>query len=66
MRLPEGCKIIGFIVADMEDVEGDIFWDEHAIDKMTSLQKADIFKDVNGLVNKKYDDAVLEMRSEDD
>lgn len=55
MQLPEGKKIIGLIVADEENAEGEIFWDQWFF-KDPQIFHADIMKDVSGLTERKYEE----------
>lgn len=54
MKLPDGYKIIGIIVADNgDDVDGTVLWDDWVINGLDPIEQKDIINDVFGLVDRK-------------
>lgn len=54
MKLPDGYKIIGLIIADVENAEGEILWDDYFLAQNKDISGADILKDILGLAERKY------------
>ena len=64
MKLPENMKIIGFVVYDENNGEGDIFWDDWFIEQANYVQAADVLSDVSGLATRKYEFIKAQKRDE--
>ena len=64
MELPDNLKIIGFVVYDEDNGEGDIFWKDWFFEQADFVQAADVLSDVKGLAERKYEFIKAQKRDE--
>ena len=64
MQLPDNLKIIGFVVYDEDNGEGDIFWKDWFFVQADFVQAADVLSDVKGLAERKYEFIKAQKRDE--
>ena len=64
MELPDNLKIIGFVVYDEDNGEGDIFWKDWFFEQADFVQAADVLGDVKGLAERKYEFIKAQKRDE--
>jgi len=64
VELPDNLKIIGFVVYDEDNGEGDIFWKDWFFEQADFVQAADVLGDVKGLAERKYEFIKAQKRDE--
>lgn len=52
-------RVVGFLVADLNDGEGDVFFDQWFLHETGSILKKDVLKDMIGVLERMYDDIDL-------